>query len=147
MGHKIVIRGGGTGGHVFPAIAIANALRRIQPDIETLVGGANGRMEVEKVPAAGYEIVGLDIPVIDRFSWLNNLVLPFKLIKSLWKARKVIRQFGAQAAVGVGGFASGPLLIVANRLGIPILIQEQNSFAGKTNKMLGKDAQKICVAY
>lgn len=147
MGHKIIISGGGTGGHIFPAIAIANALRRLKPDIEILFVGAKGRMEMEKVPAAGYEIVGLDIQGLDRQSWVNNLVLPFKLIKSFLKARKVIKNFGAEVAIGVGGYASGPLLFMANRLGIPTLIQEQNSYAGKTNKFLGREAQRICVAY
>ncbi len=147
MGHRIIISGGGTGGHIFPAIAIANALRRLKPDIEILFVGAKGRMEMEKVPAAGYEIVGLDIQGLDRQSWVNNLVLPFKLIKSFLKARKVIKNFGAEVAIGVGGYASGPLLFMANRLGIPTLIQEQNSYAGKTNKFLGREAQRICVAY
>jgi UDP-N-acetylglucosamine--N-acetylmuramyl-(pentapeptide) pyrophosphoryl-undecaprenol N-acetylglucosamine transferase len=147
MAQKVIISGGGTGGHIFPAIAIANALRRIQPDIKILFVGALGRMEMEKVPAAGYEIVGLDIQGINRQSLLKNLVLPFKMIKSLMAARKIIKNFGAQAAVGVGGFASGPLLMTANRMGIPTLIQEQNSYAGKTNTALAKKAKKICVAY
>ena len=147
MGHRVIISGGGTGGHVFPAIAIANALRRIAPDIEILFVGANGRMEMERVPEAGYKIVGLDIQGIDRNSLLKNLTLPFKLINSLIKARKTIKEFNADAAVGVGGFASGPLLMAANNMGIPTLIQEQNSYAGVTNKSLGKKAKKICVAY
>lgn len=147
MGHKVIISGGGTGGHVFPAIAIANALRRIEPDIEILFVGANGRMEMERVPEAGYKIVGLDIQGIDRNSLLKNLALPFKLINSLIKARKTIKEFDADAAVGVGGFASGPLLMAANNMGLPTLIQEQNSYAGVTNKSLGKKAKKICVAY
>ncbi len=147
MGHRIIISGGGTGGHVFPAIAIANALRQIEPDIEILFVGAVGRMEMEKVPAAGYEIVGLDIRGMDRKSLWKNLILPFKIIKSLAKSRKIIKDFGAEVAVGVGGYASGPLLMMANMMGLPTLIQEQNSFAGKTNKTLGKKARKICVAY
>ncbi|PRD47921.1 undecaprenyldiphospho-muramoylpentapeptide beta-N-acetylglucosaminyltransferase [Sphingobacterium haloxyli] len=147
MGHKVIISGGGTGGHVFPAIAIANALRRMEPDVEILFVGANGRMEMDRVPEAGYKIVGLDIQGIDRNSLLNNLALPFKLINSLIKARKTIKEFGADVAVGVGGFASGPLLMAANNMGMPTLIQEQNSYAGITNKLLGKKAQKICVAY
>ncbi|NGF55026.1 undecaprenyldiphospho-muramoylpentapeptide beta-N-acetylglucosaminyltransferase [Parapedobacter sp. SGR-10] len=147
MGRKIIISGGGTGGHIFPAIAIANALRRIEPDVEILFVGALGRMEMEKVPAAGYEIVGLDIQGINRQSLLKNIVLPFKMLKSLWRARKIIKDFGAEVAVGVGGYASGPLLMMANMMGIPTLIQEQNSYAGKTNKTLGRRARKICVAY
>ncbi|MBD1432813.1 undecaprenyldiphospho-muramoylpentapeptide beta-N-acetylglucosaminyltransferase [Sphingobacterium sp. DN00404] len=147
MANKVIISGGGTGGHVFPAIAIANALRRIAPDIEILFVGANGRMEMDRVPEAGYKIVGLDIQGIDRSSLLKNLTLPFKLINSLIKARKTIKAFNADAAVGVGGFASGPLLMAANNMGLPTLIQEQNSYAGVTNKSLGKKAKKICVAY
>ncbi|GGH31775.1 undecaprenyldiphospho-muramoylpentapeptide beta-N-acetylglucosaminyltransferase [Sphingobacterium alkalisoli] len=147
MAHKVIISGGGTGGHIFPAIAIANALRRAQPEIEILFVGAAGKMEMEKVPAAGYRIIGLDIQGINRQSLLKNLALPFKMVKSLWKSRQIIKEFGAEVAVGVGGYASGPLLMMANHIGIPTLIQEQNSFAGKTNKSLGKKAQKICVAY
>ena len=147
MANKVIISGGGTGGHIFPAIAIANALRRIQPDIEILFVGANGKMEMEKVPAAGYTIVGLDIQGINRSSILKNLALPYKMIDSLLKARRIIKDFKADVAVGVGGYASGPLLMMANMIGLPTLIQEQNSFAGKTNKSLGKKAKKICVAY
>lgn len=147
MANKVIISGGGTGGHIFPAIAIANALRRIQPDIEILFVGANGKMEMEKVPAAGYDIIGLDIQGLNRQSLIKNLVLPFKMLKSLWKARTVIKNFQADVAVGVGGYASGPLLMMANMIGLPTLIQEQNSFAGKTNKSLGQKAKKICVAY
>ncbi len=147
MAHRIIISGGGTGGHVYPAIAIANALRRIEPGIEILFVGANGRMEMERVPEAGYEIVGLDIQGIDRKSLLNNLVLPFKLVSSLIKSRRIIKEFNADAAVGVGGFASGALLMAANYLGLPTLIQEQNSYAGLTNKSLSRKAEKICVAY
>jgi len=147
MAHKVIISGGGTGGHIFPAIAIANALRRLQPDVEILFVGANGRMEMERVPAAGYEIVGLDIQGINRKSIAKNLGLPFKMLNSLLKARRVIKEFKADVAVGVGGYASGPLLMMANALGIPTLIQEQNSYAGITNKRLGKKAKLICVAY
>lgn len=147
MAHKVIISGGGTGGHIFPAIAIANALRRIDPSVEILFVGANGRMEMEKVPAAGYQIVGLDIQGIDRGSVFKNLLLPFKMLKSLWFSRRIIKQFDADIAVGVGGFASGPLLMMANMIGIPTLIQEQNSYAGLTNKKLSRKAQKICVAY
>lgn len=147
MEKKVIISGGGTGGHIFPAIAIANALRHTEPDIQILFVGALGRMEMEKVPAAGYDIVGLDIQGINRQSLWKNIMLPFKMIKSLLKSRKIIKNFGAQAAVGVGGFASGPLLMMANMMGIPTVIQEQNSFAGKTNKSLAKKAKKVCVAY
>lgn len=147
MAHRVIISGGGTGGHIFPAIAIANALRRIQPDIEILFVGALGKMEMEKVPAAGYQIIGLDIQGINRQSLLKNIFLPFKMVKSLWKARQIIKDFKADVAVGVGGYASGPLLMMANMMNIPTLIQEQNSFAGKTNISLGKKAKRVCVAY
>lgn len=147
MANKVIISGGGTGGHIFPAIAIANALRSIQPDIQILFVGAIGKMEMEKVPAAGYKIIGLDIQGLNRKSLFKNLSLPFKMIKSLLKARSVIKDFGADVAVGVGGYASGPLLMMANMMGVPTLIQEQNSFAGKTNKSLGEKAKRICVAY
>lgn len=147
MAHRIIISGGGTGGHIFPAISIANALRRLDPTVEILFVGAKGKMEMEKVPAAGYEIVGLNIRGIDRSSLLNNIMLPFQLIASMLKARKVIKNFGAQVAVGVGGYASAPLLMVAGNMEIPTLIQEQNSYAGVTNKRLANKASRICVAY
>ena len=147
MAHKVIISGGGTGGHIFPAIAIANALRRIEPNIEILFVGANGKMEMEKVPAAGYTIVGLDIQGFNRSSLLKNISLPFKMLSSLYKANRIIKDFKADVAVGVGGYASGPLLMMANMIGLPTLIQEQNSFAGKTNKSLGAKAKKVCVAY
>ena len=147
MANKVIISGGGTGGHIFPAIAIANALRRIQPDIDILFVGANGKMEMEKVPAAGYQIIGLDIQGFNRQSLLKNWSLPFKLIKSLLKARRVLKEFDAQIAVGVGGYASGPLLLAAGNMNVPYLIQEQNSYAGMTNKWLGKKAEKVCVAF
>jgi len=147
MGHKVIISGGGTGGHIFPAIAIAKALRRIEPGIEILFVGAHGRMEMERVPDAGYEIIGLDIQGIDRSSVWNNLALPFKVIGSVLKSRKIIKEFQADVAVGVGGYASGPLLIAAHQMGVPTLIQEQNSYAGVTNKGLAKKTAKICVAY
>jgi len=147
MAHKIIISGGGTGGHIFPAIAIANALLQQDPATKILFVGAKGRMEMERVPAAGYEIVGLDIQGINRQSIWKNISLPFKMISSLWKARKVLKDFEAEVAVGVGGYASGPLLMMANLIGVPTLIQEQNSYAGLTNKRLGVKAQKICVAY
>ena len=144
---RVIISGGGTGGHIFPAIAIANALRKLDPEIKILFVGAKGRMEMERVPAAGYEIVGLDIQGIQRKSILKNLMLPFKLIGSIQKSLRIIREFRPNAAVGVGGYASGPLLFAASLKKVPYLIQEQNSFAGVTNKKLGKNAKKICVAY
>ena len=144
---RVIISGGGTGGHIFPAIAIANALRKLDPEIKILFVGAKGRMEMERVPAAGYEIVGLDIQGIQRKSILKNLMLPFKLIGSILKSLRIIREFRPNAAVGVGGYASGPLLYAASLKGVPYLIQEQNSYAGVTNKRLGKKAGKICVAY
>ena len=144
---RIIISGGGTGGHIFPAIAIANALRKLDPEVKILFVGAKGRMEMERVPAAGYEIVGLDIQGIQRKSILKNLALPFKLIGSILKSLRIIRDFRPNAAVGVGGYASGPLLYAASLKKVPYLIQEQNSYAGVTNKRLGKKARKICVAY
>ena len=147
MGKRVIISGGGTGGHIFPAVAIANALKKIDPSTEILFVGANGRMEMEKVPAAGYKIIGLDIQGFQRSSILKNVLLPYKLLKSVMKARSIIKDFKPDAAVGVGGYASGPLLYAASQLKIPYLIQEQNSFAGITNKILGKDAELICVTF
>lgn len=147
MAIRIIISGGGTGGHIFPAIAIANAVKRLAPDTEILFVGANGRMEMEKVPAAGYEIIGLDIQGIDRSSLWKNWNLPFKLLSSMMKSNRILKSFKPDVAVGVGGYASGPLLLAAKRAGIPYLIQEQNSFAGVTNKKLGNKAAKICVAF
>lgn len=147
MGKRVIISGGGTGGHIFPAVAIANALKKIDPSTEILFVGANGRMEMEKVPAAGYKIIGLDIQGFQRSSILKNVLLPYKLLKSVMKARSIIKDFKPDAAVGVGGYASGPLLYAASQMKIPYLIQEQNSFAGITNKILGKDAELICVAF
>jgi UDP-N-acetylglucosamine--N-acetylmuramyl-(pentapeptide) pyrophosphoryl-undecaprenol N-acetylglucosamine transferase len=145
---KIIISGGGTGGHIFPAIAIANALKKkLQDKVEILFVGADGRMEMEKVPAAGYKIEGLPIQGLQRSLSLKNLIFPFKLLTSLWKANSIINRFRPDVAVGVGGYASGPLLAIASLKGIPTLIQEQNSYAGITNKLLGKRANKICVAY
>jgi UDP-N-acetylglucosamine--N-acetylmuramyl-(pentapeptide) pyrophosphoryl-undecaprenol N-acetylglucosamine transferase len=144
---RIIISGGGTGGHIFPAIAIANALKKLNPATEILFVGASGRMEMEKVPAAGYEIIGLDIQGIQRKSILKNLMFPVKLLGSVRKAVKIIKDFKPDACVGVGGYASGPLLYAAGVMGIPTLIQEQNSYAGITNKWLGKKAKKICVAF
>jgi UDP-N-acetylglucosamine--N-acetylmuramyl-(pentapeptide) pyrophosphoryl-undecaprenol N-acetylglucosamine transferase len=147
MSKRVVISGGGTGGHIYPAIAIANALQKKDPSLEVLFVGALGKMEMEKVPRAGYEIVGLPIAGIKRSLSPDNLLLPFKLINSLAKAKAVIDDFKPDAAVGVGGFASGPLLMMASLAGIPTLIQEQNSYAGITNKLLARRAKKICVAY
>ncbi len=144
---KAIISGGGTGGHIFPALSIANKLKELNPDTEILFVGAEGRMEMERVPAAGYEIVGLPVTGLQRKLTLANLALPFKVIKSIRMARKVIREFRPDIAIGVGGYASAPLLWAASRLGVPTLIQEQNGFAGLTNKILGKKAKAICVAY
>ncbi|NEU08652.1 undecaprenyldiphospho-muramoylpentapeptide beta-N-acetylglucosaminyltransferase [Flavihumibacter sp. R14] len=144
---RVIISGGGTGGHIFPAVAIANALKRIDPDTEILFVGATGRMEMEKVRAAGYKIIGLDIQGFQRKSLLKNIGLPWKMIKSVMKARSIIRDFRPDVAVGVGGYASGPLLYAANQMGVPYLIQEQNSYAGITNKWLGKKAERVCVAF
>jgi UDP-N-acetylglucosamine--N-acetylmuramyl-(pentapeptide) pyrophosphoryl-undecaprenol N-acetylglucosamine transferase len=144
---RVIISGGGTGGHIFPAIAIANALKALDPSTEILFVGANGRMEMEKVPAAGYKIIGLDIQGIQRKSIWKNVMFPIKLIRSVQKALRIIREFKPDVAVGVGGYASGPLLYAASVKRIPYLIQEQNSYAGITNKWLGKKAQKICVAF
>ncbi len=144
---KIIISGGGTGGHVFPALAIAEALKKIDPDIEFLFVGAEGKIEMEKVPKAGYTIKGLWISGFQRKLTFRNLMFPIKLVHSIWKAFWIVRGFKPDVVVGVGGFASGPTLEVANRLGIPTLLQEQNSYAGITNKLLAKKADTICVAY
>lgn len=147
MKTKIIISGGGTGGHIFPAVSIADSLKAIDPEIEILFVGAEGRMEMERVPAAGYKIVGLPVAGLQRKLSLSNLALPFKVIRSIRKAGSIIRDFKPDVAVGVGGYASAPLLWKASKMGIPCLIQEQNSFAGLTNKILGKRVKKICVAY
>lgn len=144
---NILISGGGTGGHIYPAIAIANELKERYPDANFLFVGAKDKMEMEKVPQAGYEIKGLWISGIQRKLTLKNLMFPFKLIDSLLKASKIIRKFKPDVAIGTGGFASGPTLMMANRKRIPTLIQEQNSFPGITNKHLSKKAKKVCVAY
>ena len=148
---RIIISGGGTGGHIFPAISIANKMRELNPDAEILFIGAKGKMEMERVPAAGYKIVGLPIVGLQRQLTLENLVndlkAPFKVLASIRKARRIIREFKPDVAIGVGGYASAPLLWAATRMGIPSLIQEQNGFAGLTNKILGKKAGSICVAY
>lgn len=145
--YRFIISGGGTGGHIYPAIAIANELKHRFPTSEIKFVGALGRMEMEKVPKAGYEIIGLPIMGIQRRLTLKNLAVPFKLIKSLWMAKQLIKSFKPDVAIGVGGYASGPLLKSAVRTGVPALIQEQNSYAGLTNKLLAKDVAKVCVAY
>ncbi len=145
--NKVIISGGGTGGHIFPAIAIANELKKQNPAIEILFVGAIGKMEMEKVPAAGYKIEGLWISGLQRRLTLENLSFPFKVISSLLKARKILRQFKPDVVIGVGGFASGPMLRAAAGKGIPTLVQEQNSYPGITNKILSKKVNKICVAY
>ena len=144
---RVIISGGGTGGHIFPALSIANKLKELNPETEILFVGAEGRMEMEKVPAAGYKIVGLPITGLQRRLDLSNFALPFKILKSIMMARKLLKQYKPDIAIGVGGYASAPLLWVAGRLGIPTLIQEQNGFAGLTNKIVAKNAKKICVAY
>ncbi|MDP6908233.1 MAG: undecaprenyldiphospho-muramoylpentapeptide beta-N-acetylglucosaminyltransferase [Flavobacteriales bacterium] len=144
---RVIISGGGTGGHIFPAIAIANALKKLQEDIEILFVGALGKMEMEKVPAAGYKIIGLNIAGFNRSLTLKNLSFPFKLIGSLFQSFKIVKDFKPNVVVGVGGFASGPVMYAASKKNIPTVIQEQNSYAGVTNKILGKRAKKICVAY
>ncbi|EJL73787.1 undecaprenyldiphospho-muramoylpentapeptide beta-N-acetylglucosaminyltransferase [Chryseobacterium populi] len=144
---KIVLSGGGTGGHIFPAIAIADEIKKRFPDAEFLFIGANGKMEMEKVPQAGYKIEGIDIAGIDRGNMLSNLGLPFKILKSLSKSKRIIKNFAPDFAVGTGGFASGPALYEASRLGIPIFIQEQNAHAGVTNKILSKKAKAVFTAY
>ncbi len=144
---RIIISGGGTGGHIFPAISIANAIKAKYPDAQILFVGALGRMEMQRVPAAGYEIKGLPICGFDRKHLLKNIVVLFKIWKSQHMAKKIIKDFKPMAAVGVGGYASGPTLNQCAAMGIPCLIQEQNSYAGVTNKLLAKKASKICVAY
>ena len=143
---KIIIAGGGTGGHIFPAIAIANALKKIQPQTEILFVGAKGKMEMEKVPAAGYEINGIDIAGFNRSSLIKNIGLPWKLIKSYFQVRTIIADFMPDAVVGVGGYSSFPVLRFAQGKGIPTFIHESNSFAGKSNKLLGKKATRVFVA-
>ena len=148
---RVIISGGGTGGHIFPAVSIANKLKELNPETEILFVGAEGKMEMEKVPAAGYRIVGLPIVGLQRrLSWkniVNDLQVPGKILRSIRQAKRIIREFKPDIAIGVGGYASAPLLWAATRLGIPSLIQEQNGFAGLTNKLLGKRVQSICVAY
>ncbi len=145
--YKFILSGGGTGGHIYPAVAIANELKSRFPDAEFLFVGAEDKMEMQKVPQAGYAIKGLWIAGLQRKLTLQNMLFPVKLINSLWKSRKIIKEFKPDVVIGTGGFASGPLLQMANMLGIPTLIQEQNSFPGITNKLLSKKANAICVAY
>ncbi|HBG25082.1 MAG: undecaprenyldiphospho-muramoylpentapeptide beta-N-acetylglucosaminyltransferase [Bacteroidetes bacterium GWF2_41_61] len=144
---RVIVSGGGTGGHIFPAISIANALKVMVPDCEILFVGALGRMEMERVPSAGYEIVGLPVAGLKRSLSADNLKLPFKLIKSFGMASGIIKRFRPDVAVGVGGYASAPVLFMASVKGVPYVIQEQNSFAGVTNRILGRGAKTICVAY
>ena len=148
---RVIISGGGTGGHIFPALAIADEIISREENAKILFVGANGRMEMEKVPDAGYEIIGLDVVGIQRSfsvsSIIKNLKFPFLLLKSLKKANKIVKDFKPNIVIGVGGYASGPTLKMAHKLGIPTLIQEQNSYAGLTNKLLSKKTSKICVAY
>lgn len=144
---RIIISGGGTGGHIFPAVSIANAIRAKYPEAKTLFVGALGRMEMQRVPAAGYEIVGLPISGFNRKNMLKNVVVLYRIWKSQQMAKKIIRKFNPMAAVGVGGYASGPMLNQCTKMGIPCLIQEQNSYAGVTNKILSKKVDRICVAY
>lgn len=144
---KVIIAGGGTGGHIFPAVAVGHALQRLQPGTELLFVGANGKMEMEKVPQEGFRIIGLDIAGFNRSNMLKNITLPFKLITSAWKARSIVKEFRPDVVVGVGGYASFPMLNAAQRMGIPTLVQEQNSYAGKSNKILAARAELVCVAY
>ena len=144
---KVIISGGGTGGHIFPALSIADKLKELNPETEILFVGAAGRMEMEKVPAAGYRIEGLPMAGLQRKLTLSNFALPFKVLKSISMAKGLIREFKPDIAIGVGGYASAPLLWAAGRLGVPTLIQEQNGYAGLTNKIVGKKAKSICVAY
>ena len=144
---RIIISGGGTGGHLFPAIAIANALRRLEPSIKILFVGAEGKMEMQKVPEAGYEITGLPVAGLVRGGSIRNVYVAWKLFRSMLRAGNIIRKFAPDAVVGVGGYASGPVLKQAQQRKIPTLIQEQNSYAGVTNKLLAKKAGRICVAY
>jgi UDP-N-acetylglucosamine--N-acetylmuramyl-(pentapeptide) pyrophosphoryl-undecaprenol N-acetylglucosamine transferase len=144
---RVIISGGGTGGHIFPAVSIANALRKLDPEIEILFAGAEGRMEMEKIPSAGYDIVGLPVAGLNRKLPLKNFAVLIKLMKSLKLANRIIKDYKPDVVIGVGGYASGPVLWQAAKMGVPILIQEQNSYAGITNKYLSKKASVICVAY
>lgn len=146
-GLRIIIAGGGTGGHIFPAVAVGHALQRLRPGTQLLFVGAKGKMEMEKVPQEGFEIIGLDIVGFNRSNLLKNISLPFKLLQTRIESRDIIRKFKPSAIIGVGGFASFPVLYAGQGMGIPTLIQEQNSYAGKSNKILGRRAKAICVAY
>lgn len=145
--YRLIISGGGTGGHIFPALAIANAIKERHPDAEILFVGAEGRMEMTRVPEAGYKIIGLWISGLQRKLTWSNLSFPFKLISSYFKAGKIIKEFKPQVVIGTGGYASGPIMLAATKYKIPALIQEQNSYAGLTNKRLGNKVQRVCVAY
>lgn len=147
MLNKVIISGGGTGGHIFPAIAIANEIKRRNPKADILFIGALGRMEMEKVPQVGYKIIGLPIAGIQRKITLSNLLVPFKLLKSILQAKKILKEFKPEVVIGVGGYASAAVLYAASGAGVPCVIQEQNSYAGLTNKWLSKKVRKICVAY
>ncbi|MBC7694195.1 MAG: undecaprenyldiphospho-muramoylpentapeptide beta-N-acetylglucosaminyltransferase [Burkholderiales bacterium] len=144
---KVILSGGGTGGHIFPAIAIANEIKKLVPQADILFVGALGKMEMEKIPNAGYKIIGLPIAGLQRRFTLSNLKLPFLILQSLLKTRKIIKEYKPDVVVGTGGYASGPLLKAAVHFDIPALLQEQNSYAGITNKLLSRKASKICVAY
>ena len=144
---KYLISGGGTGGHIFPAVSIANALRELDPECEILFVGALDRMEMERVPQAGYQIIGLPVRGFDRSRPWRNVRVVIDLLRSMWQARQIVRDFRPDVGIGVGGYASGAAMKVAAKMGVPILLQEQNGFAGVTNKLLKEDAQKICVAY
>lgn len=144
---RVIVSGGGTGGHIFPAVSIADAVRSLRPDAKILFVGAEGRMEMQRVPAAGYEIKGLPVAGFDRRNLLKNFGVVMKLMKSRRMAKDIIRDFRPDVAVGVGGYASGPTLNMAQKMGVPTLLQEQNSYAGVTNKLLAKKARRICVAY
>lgn len=144
---RVIIAGGGTGGHIFPAVAVGHALKRLNPDMQLLFVGAKDKMEMEKVPQEGFEIIGLDIAGFNRSNIFKNITLPFKLIKTRMQSRNIIKQFRPGAIVGVGGYASFPVLHAGQGMNIPTLIQEQNSYAGKSNKILGRRAKAICVAY
>ena len=144
---KVIISGGGTGGHVFPALAIAKSIEKKSHKVELLFVGAENRMEMEKVPNNGYNIIGLWISGLQRGFDKSNILFPFKLLHSLWRAKKIIKDFQPDLAIGTGGYASAPLIYIAAKRGIPSIIQEQNSYPGITNKILGRYVNKICVAY
>ena len=144
---KYLISGGGTGGHIFPAVSIANALRELDPECKILFVGALGRMEMERVPQAGYQIIGLPVRGFDRSRPWRNVRVVIDLLRSMWQARQIVRDFRPDVGIGVGGYASGAAMKVAAKMGVPTLLKAQKGFAGVTNKLLKEDAQKICVAY